>query len=774
MLAFALSPFLLNAQSAKNQTFPLNRVTLLNSPFLDAEKTDLKYMLQLEPDRLLAPFLREAGLTPKAESYGNWENTGLDGHTCGHYLTALAQMYAATGSVECKKRLDYMVGELARCQKATGDGYVGGVPGGRKMWAQVKKGDFSDFNKKWVPWYNLHKLFAGLRDAWQLENNQQAKEVFISLTDWADDELSDLTEHQVQSMLNMEHGGMNEVIADAYALTGDPKYLRLAIKFSHRALLDPLARHEDKLTGLHANTQIPKVVGFERIAELNGDTAFASAARYFWQNVVEKRTISIGGNSVAEHFNPVNDFSSMLESEQGPETCNSNNMLKLTKMLFLDDDKQKYIEFYERLLYNHILSSQRPVTGGFVYFTPIHPEHYRVYSTPRESFWCCVGTGMENHGKYGELIYTHKNNDLYINLFIPSKLDWKEKHLNLVQQNDLLSESKTSLTLKLYASKKFSMHIRQPEWVVKNGFKVMVNGKPVATKLSGDGYVAIDRVWHDHDRIVVNLPMKNEEDFLPGNSKWVSFVHGPYVLAAAADTNNMPGLMADGSRWGHIAGGKILPLTDAPVLLETPGGTDKTLYPVNGKPDEFELVNLVNTKRKQVLRPFYQVHDTRYMLYWPVSARDSITQEEKNLATLDEIYLKLAPRTVDQVSPGEQQPENDHQLQAEDSETGVTGNKHWRSSGSRFSYRMRHTSQAKFLRISYLVPRSGCDFDVLVNEEKVAHIVADKPANSNDSVSAEYALPGAGQVTDERFVVEFVAAKGSKTAQVTDVRILKK
>ncbi|RYE26427.1 MAG: glycosyl hydrolase, partial [Sphingobacteriaceae bacterium] len=286
------------AQSVLQQNFPLTEVRLLKSPFLEAEKTDLNYILKLSPDRLLAPFLKEAGLKPKAESYGNWENTGLDGHTAGHYLTALAQMYASTGNIECKSRLDYMISELNRCQEHSKNGYVGGVPDGQEMWSRVKTGDFSMFVKKWVPWYNLHKLFAGLRDAYLIGSNAQARVVLVKLTDWADLELAGLTQQQIQTMLNTEQGGMNEVCADVAAITGDQKYLSLAKKFSHQSILIPLEAHEDKLNGLHANTQIPKVIGFERIAEVGHDQNYDAAAKFFWETVVNNRTISIGGNSV--------------------------------------------------------------------------------------------------------------------------------------------------------------------------------------------------------------------------------------------------------------------------------------------------------------------------------------------------------------------------------------------------------------------------------------------------------------------------------------------
>ena len=763
-----------DAQKTAVQPFKLNQVRLLSSPFLSAENTDLAYMLKLNPDKLLSPFLREAKLQPKAPSYGNWESTGLDGHTAGHYLTALAQMYAANGSVECKKRLDYMVSELARCQANTGNGYVGGVPGGITMWAEFKAGNFNSFNQKWVPWYNLHKLFAGLRDAYLLAGNEQAKAVFLRLADWADDEMAGLTEAQVQTMLNTEQGGMDEVLADAYAMTSQKKYLLLAERFCHKKLLDPLEHHEDKLTGLHANTQIPKVIGFERIAELSHDTAYSSAACFFWQTVVNNRSISIGGNSVREHFNPSNDFASMLESDQGPETCNSNNMLKLSKMLFLDEGKTAYIDFYERLLYNHILSSQHPVKGGFVYFTPIHPQHYRVYSTADESFWCCVGTGMENHGKYGELIYTHSNKDIYVNLFIPSVLNWKQQGITITQHNKFPDEASSSFTVNSVNPKRFTIFIRRPIWVEDNGFTVKLNGKPVAAVQMAGNYAGISRVWHNGDKITVDLPMKNYVEYLPDHSNWVSFVHGPIVLAAATDTAGMRGLFANDSRWGHIAGGKLYPLTASPLLVMQPGNLADDLIQNQSAGMQFQIASLISQPqfKKLKLIPFYKIHDTRYVLYWPVTSADSVKEKEAELAALDENYLKLAPRTIDQVSPGEQQPENDHHLQSADSYTGMFGNLHWRSANSSFSYQLRISPAAKILRIAYYTKDKAREFDVLVNGSKVAHIKVDGTPQTDFAV-AEYPIATLLAGKQGPVTVSFIASPGASTAKITDVRIMR-
>ena len=418
----------------------------------------------------------------------------------------------------------------------------------------------------------------------------------------------------------------------------------------------------------------------------------------------------------------------MLESEQGPETCNSNNILKLSKMLFLDEGKPEYLDFYERLLYNHILSSQHPVTGGFVYFTPIHPQRYRVYSTADESFWCCVGTGMENHGKYGELIYTKKGNDIYVNLFIPSVLNRTKNSIKIAQQGmKFLTRSRLSLSIGLSAPKHFTMFIGKPNWVKDGGFVIKVNGKIVTGTINPGGYAGINRIWHNGDQVNVMLPMKNYAEYLPDHSAWVSFLHGPIVLAAPTDTANMTGLFADDGRWGQNAGGPLYPLTTSPLLVKTVADPAAGLKRDNSGSFTFEISDMIEQPQFKNLKPSqrFRVHDTRYMLYWPISAKDSIDQKETELAALDETYLKLSPRTIDQVSPGEQQPETDHTMATEKSETGVFRNRHWRSANGYFSYNMRVTPSVKSLGITYYGKEAAREFDIYVNDIKLTHVVLD-------------------------------------------------
>ena len=393
--------------------FPLSDVVLSDGPFKHARDLNIKVLLEYDVDRLLAGYRKEAGLPAKALSYSNWE--GLDGHVGGHYLSAMAMNYAATGNAECKKRLEYMISELKACQEANainnpgwGVGYVGGVPDSKTIWPALKTGDFRPYRAAWVPWYNVHKMYAGLRDAWLYAGNKEAKAIFLKFCDWGISITSGLTDAQMQSMLDTEQGGMNEVFADAYQMTGDEKYLVAAKRFSHKMLLDPMSEGIDNLDNKHANTQVPKAIGFERIGELSNDKKYEKAGAFFWQTVTTNRSLAFGGNSRREFFPSVAASTDFINDVEGPESCNSYNMLKLTEDLFRKNPSAKYMDYYERTVYNHILSTQNPETGGYVYFTPVRPRSYRVYSAPNEAMWCCVGSGMENHGKYNELIYTHQ------------------------------------------------------------------------------------------------------------------------------------------------------------------------------------------------------------------------------------------------------------------------------------------------------------------------------------------------------------------------------
>ncbi|EHQ27972.1 glycoside hydrolase family 127 protein [Mucilaginibacter paludis] len=765
------------AQSpAQLKTFRLQEVKLLPGIFNDAENADLKYMMQLSPDKLLAPYLREAGLKPKAESYTNWENSGLDGHIGGHYLSALAMMYASTGDKQALDRLNYMIAELKICQDKNGNGYVGGVPGSKELWAAVMQGDVGAINKKWVPFYNIHKTFAGLRDAYTYAGNETAKVMLIKFADWFVMIATSITPQKMQEMLKTEHGGVNEVLADVYALTGDKKYLTAAYSFSHQAILEPLEQGQDKLNNLHANTQIPKVIGFKRISDVTADSNYNKAAQFFWQTVVQHRTVAIGGNSVREHFNPSNDFSSMITTEQGPETCNTYNMLKLTEDLYLSDPRVSYIDYYERALYNHILSTERP-GGGFVYFTPMRPGHYRVYSQPQTSMWCCVGSGMENHAKYGEMIYAHDQNNVFVNLFIPSTLNWKQKGLVLTQHTNFPEEEKTSITINAVRPGAFAINIRYPSWVHTGALKVTVNGTPIKVSAKSSAYVSINRVWKKGDVIGVTLPMQTTTEQLPDGLNYEAVLHGPIVLAAVLDTTNMRGLLADDSRMGHAAQGKLYPLQNMPMFVNASLHDAELIDPVAGEPLTYRAQKLIYPARYSSLKliPFYKIHDARYVIYWQRETPESLAGIQKKMAEEDAAAQRLAAITIDMVNAGEQQPESDHFIESEKSGTGVNRDRHWRDARGWFSYQLKDKNkETGSLRVTYFGRDIDRHFSILVNNQQVAQVTADG-SKGNGFYTEDYPIPADVLKSSNGVLqVKFQAADGSMTAGVYEVRLIKK
>ena len=674
--------------------FELKDVTLLDGPFRHAQEVDEKYILTLSPDRLLAGFRSEAGLEPRAPKYPNWESIGLDGHTFGHYLSAIAQMSAVSTNAEFKRRLDYCVSELAAIQAANGNGYVGAVPDSRKFWAATACGGFKAHGfaaDKWVPWYNVHKTFAGLRDAWQIAGNAQAREVLVRLSDWCGTLLDGLSDEDVRIMLRTEHGGMNEVLADVAAITGDARYLHLAQRFSDHDQLDPLLRGEDKLTGVHANTQVPKVTGFARIAELDGDPTWAGAAAFFWDTVVHHRSVAFGGDSVREHFNPSDDFGSMLRSREGPESCNTYNMLRLTEVLFRRAGAAGYADYYERALYNHILSTQHPDHGGFVYFTPIRPRHYRVYSQPEQCFWCCVGTGLENHGKYGRFIYAaDRDGGLWVNLFIASELRWNTTGVRVRQETNFPDESATRLTLSLAAPRTFPLHLRHPEWVGEGEFLVRVNGTAVAVDSRPSSYAVLTREWHDGDRVEIALPMHTRLERLPDGSSYAAVIHGPILLAAKTGTEDLAGLVADDSRMGQAASGSYEPLDAAPMLVGDAATMAGQFRPVPGQPLHFTATDLVRpaTFKSLELEPFFRVHDARYILYWRLTTAEEYGRVVSDLHATEQARVALDRRTVDLVNPGEQQPEVEHHFTGGDTSTGHEFGRSWRAAKDWFGYEL--------------------------------------------------------------------------------------
>ncbi|PAU95872.1 hypothetical protein CK503_02120 [Aliifodinibius salipaludis] len=604
-------------EPVKLNTFSLGDVQLLDSPFKKAMELDGRYLLKLEADRLLAPYLKEAGLDPKGESYGGWEKQGeigegLDGHSLGHYLSALSMIYASTGRQVYGDRLNYVVDELERVQKANPTDYIGGVPNGEKILNEVQSGDIKAepfaLNGSWVPWYNLHKLFAGLRDAYRHAENQQALDVLIKLSDWTVEWANDLSDEQFQEMLQTEHGGMKEVMADLYAITNDRKYLNLSERFTHYAIEDPLAKKQDQLEGLHANTQIPKIIGAARHYEVSGNEKMRDISTFFWEIVVNNRTYANGGNSDHEHFGSKEGIISEELSQASSETCNTYNMLKLTRHLSQWKADSRYADYYERALYNHILASQDPQTGMFAYYINMEPGFYKTFSKPFDSFWCCVGSGMENHTKYGRYIYMHSNDDLYVNLFIPSELDWKAQGVTIQQETDFPESEKSSFTISTETPQKFNMKIRRPYWT-KDGVEIHVNGNKVKTS-EQSGYIGIEKTWKNGDELTISLPMELHTESLSGDDQ-VTFLYGPILLAGiVGEEVPIQGQYAGSEQYEFFD----LPTVDVPTLNPKNEEVQEWVKSEE-KPLQFELTGVGEASGIQ-LAPFYEVNHDYYTIYW--------------------------------------------------------------------------------------------------------------------------------------------------------------
>lgn len=746
------------------ESFPISSVRLADSQFLKNQQADIHYLLGLDADRLLAPYLKGAGLTPKVDNYSNWENTGLDGHIGGHYLSALSYMFAATGNAEIEARMDYMLSELKRCQDAA-DGYLGGIPDPKKIWGEIARGDIRansfGLNDRWVPLYNIHKIYAGLRDAYLIAGRQQARGMLVRLTDWMIQEVSQLTDEQIQKMLISEQGGLNETFADVYGITGDKKYLRLAHQFSDQQMLQPLLRGEDNLTGKHANTQIPKVIGYKRIADLEGLHDWDAAAQFFWQVVVGQRSVSIGGNSMREHFNPTNDFSGLLASEQGPESCNTYNMLRLTKMLYQTSADKSYMDYYERALYNHILSIFNPVQGGFVYFTPMRSGHYRVYSQPQTSMWCCVGTGIENPARYGEMVYAHEGADkLLVNLYIPSTLTWGD--ITVSQDNRFPYEPATNLTFTLKKAKEFAVKIRIPSWCEAITV-TMGDGSPVANRTE-NGYLVIDRKWQDGDKLHIDMPMHLTAETTPDNKPQYSFLYGPIVLAAKTGTDRQDGLFADDSRGGHIANGPKIPQTQMPAIIGSADEVLSHLKAVEGKPLTFTLQGVtIPSFEGMTLQPFYKLYECRYQIYFPLYSQQEWAAKQQEMAAEEQARMALEAITVDKVFCGEQQSESDHFFTARQSWNGSDEGIHWRRTNASFTYQVK-AADAKTLRLSGFADRER--MVVAIDDKELGTVAFDRQGKAIVDLSD-------GIDTSKPVILTISAEPNRQTPRISEVRLCK-
>ncbi|MFO1019481.1 MAG: glycoside hydrolase family 127 protein [Planctomycetales bacterium] len=742
------------------EPFPLAQVKLLDGPFREACLRNRAYLLSLDPDRLLHAFRLTAGLPTSAKPLGGWEalNVEVRGHTLGHYLSALALTSASLADDELKRRADSLVAELAKCQAALPA--KGAHPGFLAAFPEEFFDRLEARKPVQVPWYTIHKIMAGLLDVHQQCGNAQALEVVRGMADWVASRVDRLSPEKMQQILEVEHGGMNEVLANLAAITHDPKHLRLAEAFNHRRIVDPLAQGVDALNGLHANTQIPKIVGTAREYELTGLQRYRDLSEFFWERVALHRSYAIGGHSDREHFFPVDQFAGHLSAET-TETCNTYNMLKLTRHLFAWEPSARVMDFYERALYNHILASQDPRTGMFVYLTSLKPGHFKTYSKPEDSFWCCVGTGMENHAKYGDTIYARGADSLYVNLFIPSEVTWTEKQLTLRQDTTFPDSDITRLTVTTAQPQELSILVRSPGWT-PSGAIFTLNGQPLEIRGTPGSYVTIRRRWQTGDRLEVQLPMTLRAEPLPYAPKTLAFVYGPIVLAGQLGTKDLPSPYAT-SQVDQIG----LPDPHAPVFVS---GDGKILDRIEKVPNQTLTFRTRGLGQPQdvTLIPFFRTHHQRYSVYWSLYSPQEWERHQAELAAVEARRREIEARRIDEVHPGEQQSETDHHLQGMNTQAGPFQDRKWRHAAEGwFSWDLKvaPSDVPQVLTCTYWGSDTGRTFDILVDGQKIATQTLSMK-RPEEFIDVDYPLPPELLRNKQKVTIRFRPTRGGMAGGV--------
>jgi len=779
--------------AAQAEPFDLADVRLLDGPFRDAMLRDQKYLLALDIDRLLHNFRVNAGLPSSAKPLGGWEapDVELRGHSLGHYLSALALMSRSTGDPRFKLRADAIVSELGKIQQALSPRFHPGppsladAPGGLRRGLAVaaqstaraaEAGYLSAFPESlidrvetrqqvWAPYYTLHKIMAGLLDVHLLCGNAQALDILVKMADWVKFRQDRLTVEQQQRMLQTEFGGMADVLANLYAVTGNPDHLRLARTFDHAVLFDPLARGEDPLNGLHGNTQFPKMIGAVREYELTGEKRYLDIATFFWQRVVRYRSYVIGGNTDNESFFPVDQFSRHLGASS-TETCNTYNMLKLTRALFALSPSAEAMDFYERGLFNHILASQDPDSGMMCYYVPLKPGAFRTYSTEDDSFWCCVGTGMENHAKYGDSIYFHDQGSLYVNLFIASEVTWHGKGLVVRQETRFPDEDTTRLTMKAARPVRAALKIRYPSWA-QAGITVSVNGRPQAVQATPGSYVTVDREWKGGDVVQVRLPMTVHTEAMPDDPKTIALLYGPIVLAGDLGRDGLQQVKRYGPSAPEV---DRIRTPEIPVFVGDVRAVPAAVKAA-GRPLTFTTAGL-GRPREVALLPFYKAADLRYTVYWKVMTPAEWETRKSETAAAESHRQTIERRTVDAVVVNDADSERDHLFKGEGTTEGFVEGRKWRlARNGWFSYEIKASDKPLKLVCTYRGAGGRRPaFDILVDGRKIAsESIAYHPTETFD---VEYPLPEDLTRGKDRLTVRFQAQPNSSTGAVLDVRIV--
>lgn len=780
----------------KADLFALRDIRLLDGPLHAQQELNRAHLRKLDPDRLLSWFRKEAGLEPKAPPYRGWESEDpfLPGHILGFYMSGAAMTVQATGDDALRERLLSIVDQLEEVQRANGSGYALAVRDGRNVFKEIASGRIEITGLPWngykinghfEPTYTLNKILLGLYQIILATESDKAKGVFLRLADWFGEGVVDkLDERQLQTLLQCEHGSLHESYVDAYRVSGNAKYLAWAGRLCHERMLAPLAGGDGGfLTNFHANSNIPKYTGFAHIYQITGEERLHRAALNAWHEIVGHRSWVIGGNSAGEHFFDPNAFDQALRNPAGPETCNSVNMLRLTEALFVTAPSARMMDFYERVLFNHILAAHDNERAMTAYYTPMFPGAYRVYGDEFDSMWCCTGTGLEVPGKYGRMIYTHSsdNRELQVNLFAASALDWRARQVKVTQSTRFPYEEATTLTIEApEPGAEFALRIRHPAWVPEGQLAITVNGERMASKSGRGSYCDVRRAWRKGDVVHVRLPMRLGAESLPGCDRYVAFLYGPVVLAG--ELGRAGGLTKE-DFWQikDTVPRKLIP-EDGVARIVAREGDDVTglLRPVAGKPLHFRTRGF--DRGEVSLVPFFENHFQRYAIYWQRITPERLALEHNQLQREAKAKAELDKRTVDRVVIGDELSEKEHGLAGLRTRSGAGAygremGSHWRHAedGGWFSYRLQVANEAGplVLRLTFWGREQGArKFDVLVDGETVATESLGDTGKS-EFVHKEIAIPVKSLKGKDAITVRFQAHPGNHAGGLFDLRLLR-
>lgn len=587
----------------KAQPFPIRQVRLLSGPLKDMQERNRVYLYMIPNDRLLHSFRLTAGKPSTAQPLGGWEapDCELRGHLAGgHYLSGCALMYASTGDESLRLKAEALVMGLAECQQR--NGYLGAYP--ESFYDRLKKHE-----PVWAPFYTYHKIMAGHLDMYVHCGSEMALQTVERMAEWAIKWIAPLSDEELARVQMVEHGGMNEVMFNLHAITGEKKYLDAGLRFEHKRFFEPLAAHEDKLAGLHSNTNIPKVVGAARGYELTGDPRYRDISEFFWKTVVEHHSFAPGGTSNNNEGWSEPDTAGTHLAAGGQECCCSYNMMKLTRHLFGWQPDARLMDYYEHLLWNVRVGTQNN-DGMLMYYVPTIPGGWKTFGDAYDSNWCCTGTGFEEYAKLVDTLYFHDQNSVYVNQFVASEVSWPEKRLRIVQKTDFPVEESTSIFVHAEAPTAFVLRVRAPQWA--EGMTVRVNGRAEKAAKAADGYVLLDRTWKGGDRVDVALPMRLRQDAVAGSPDLSSVAYGPLVLAARMGRSGLSQDMIDNNQGPDIERLPPLPLPEfesskSGFWIEKCGG--QLAFKTVGQQKETELA------------PLCRVLDERYSVYWKVAQR---------------------------------------------------------------------------------------------------------------------------------------------------------